>query len=186
MDKSWLHEKRSSIRYLYGLHNFLDFAFRTVAPHSHRETNDSIDGETSEGKAEMERKMRGTSEGRAEAERKMRGTSEGRQEEERKMRGSTSKKTRGPTTCLKTHGLRDEERLPIRLNMFGQPIGCNRAALSTYLGTLARNAHLVPIKYTCWKQLQLNESEDWEDDMWGTVTADPGIGGMLHIIRSDF
>ncbi|XP_039688739.1 uncharacterized protein [Medicago truncatula] len=31
MDKSWLHEKRSSIRYLYGLHNFLDFAFRTVA-----------------------------------------------------------------------------------------------------------------------------------------------------------
>lgn len=41
------------------------------APHSHRETNDSIDGETSEGKAEKERKLRGTNEGRGEAERKI-------------------------------------------------------------------------------------------------------------------
>lgn len=65
--------------------------------------------------------------------------------------------------------------------MFGQPIGCNRAALSTYLGTLARNAHLVPIKYTCWKQLQLNESEDWEDDMWGTVTVIYFLNFFLNI-----
>jgi hypothetical protein len=31
MDKSWLAEKRSSIRYLYGLHNFINSAFHTVA-----------------------------------------------------------------------------------------------------------------------------------------------------------
>lgn len=96
--------------------------------------------------------------------------------------GSKIKKTRGPTTCLKTHGLRDDERLPIRLNMYGQPIGCNRAALSTYLGTLARNSHLVPIKYTCWKQLQVNQPEKWADDMWGTVTVIPILTFYLEYI----
>jgi hypothetical protein len=87
------------------------------------------------------------------------------------MIGSKSKKTRGPTTSLKIHGLREEERLPIGLNMLGQPVGSNRAPLSNYLGTLAKNAHLVPIKYTSWKELKINEPESWEDDMWATITV---------------
>ncbi|KAJ1378500.1 hypothetical protein SESBI_47782, partial [Sesbania bispinosa] len=79
--------------------------------------------------------------------------------------GSTSKKKRGPTKCLKTHGLRYEDRFPVKLNVLGQPIGHYRATLSNYLGTLARNAHFAPLIYTSWKGLK----ENWED-MWQTVT----------------
>lgn len=73
--------------------------------------------------------------------------------------GSVTKKKRGPTKCLTIHGLTYEHRLPIRLNIHGQPIGNYRATLSTYLGTLARNAHLAPLTFTSWKGLK----ENWED-----------------------
>ncbi|XLS98134.1 hypothetical protein HN51_040869, partial [Arachis hypogaea] len=49
-----------------------------------------------------------------------------------------TKRKRGPTKCLKTHGLSYEDRLSIRLNKYGQPIGCNRAKLSSHLGTLEK------------------------------------------------
>ncbi|XLR54054.1 hypothetical protein S83_004726, partial [Arachis hypogaea] len=49
-----------------------------------------------------------------------------------------TKRKRGSTKCLKTHGLSYEDRLPIRLNKYGQPIGCNRAKLSSHLGTLEK------------------------------------------------
>ncbi|GAU32692.1 hypothetical protein TSUD_145660 [Trifolium subterraneum] len=42
-------------------------------------------------------------------------------EDKAKEESSKSKKTRGSTTSRKTHGLKDEERLPIRLNMLGIP-----------------------------------------------------------------
>ncbi|XP_027912157.1 uncharacterized protein LOC114171147 isoform X1 [Vigna unguiculata] len=80
--------------------------------------------------------------------------------------GSTSKRKRGPTQCLKTHGLRYDERLPVKLNVLGQPVGTYRATLSNYLGTLARNAHLAPLTFTSWKGLK----EHW-DDMWKTVLS---------------
>ncbi|RYR71049.1 hypothetical protein Ahy_A02g005344 [Arachis hypogaea] len=66
-----------------------------------------------------------------------------------------TKRKRGPTKCLKTHGLSYEDRLPIRLNKYGQPIGCNRAKLSSHLGTLVRNAHLAPLTYTSWHGLMI-------------------------------
>ncbi|RYQ80209.1 hypothetical protein Ahy_Scaffold1g106767 isoform A [Arachis hypogaea] len=66
-----------------------------------------------------------------------------------------TKRKRGPTKCLKTHGLSYEDRLPIRLNKYGQPIGCNRAKLSSHLGTLVRNAHLAPLTYTNWHGLKV-------------------------------
>ncbi|KAJ1408487.1 putative transposase, Ptta/En/Spm, plant [Sesbania bispinosa] len=49
---------------------------------------------------------------------------------------------------------------PQRINHEGE------ATLSTYLGTLARNAHFAPLIYTSWKGLK----ENWED-MWQTVTS---------------
>jgi len=60
--------------------------------------------------------------------------------------------------------LKDEERLPVRLNALGQPVGTYRAALSNYLGTLARKAHLAPLTFTTWKGLK----DHW-DDMWKIV-----------------
>ncbi|KAJ1405344.1 putative transposase, Ptta/En/Spm, plant [Sesbania bispinosa] len=80
--------------------------------------------------------------------------------------GYTSKKKRAPTKCLETHGLRYEDRLPVKLNVLGQPIGRYRATLSTYLGTLARNSHFAPLIYTSWKGLK----ENWEY-IWQTVTS---------------
>ncbi|XP_072052485.1 uncharacterized protein [Arachis hypogaea] len=73
-----------------------------------------------------------------------------------------TKRKRGPTKCLKTHGLSYEDRLPIRLNKYGQPIGCNRAKLSSHLGTLVRNAHLAPLTYTNWHGLKDNWKDLWE------------------------
>ncbi|KAL4394314.1 hypothetical protein AHAS_Ahas02G0139600 [Arachis hypogaea] len=67
-----------------------------------------------------------------------------------------TKRKRGSTKCLKTHGLSYEDRLPIRLNKYGQPIGCNRAKLSSHLGTLVRNAHLALLTYTSWHGLKDN------------------------------
>ena len=74
------------------------------------------------------------------------------------------KKKRGSTKCLKTHGLSHEDRIQVRLNILGQLIGQYRAALSSYLGTLARNAHIAPLTYTTWRELK----DNWED-MWQTV-----------------
>ncbi|XP_027924211.1 uncharacterized protein LOC114181824 isoform X3 [Vigna unguiculata] len=76
------------------------------------------------------------------------------------------KKKRGSTKCLKTHGLSHEDRIQVRLNILGQPIGQYRAALSSYLGTLARNAHIAPLTYTTWRELK----DNWED-MWQTVKS---------------
>ncbi|RYR38290.1 hypothetical protein HN51_028646 [Arachis hypogaea] len=73
-----------------------------------------------------------------------------------------TKRKRSPTKCLKTHGLSYEDRLPIRLNKYGQPIGCNRAKLSSHLGTLVRNAHLAPLTYTSWHGLKDNWEDLWE------------------------
>lgn len=78
--------------------------------------------------------------------------------------GFTNKKKMGPTKCLKTHGLRYEDRLTSRLNAHGQPIGSYRATLSNYQGTLARNAYLIPLTFTSCKGLK----ENW-DDLWKTV-----------------
>lgn len=82
--------------------------------------------------------------------------------------GSTSKKKRGPTKCLKTHGLRYEDCFLITLNVFGQPIGRYRATLSSYLGTLERNAHLAPLTYTSWKGLKQNWEDMWKQSLYYT------------------
>ncbi|XP_057736067.1 uncharacterized protein LOC130951435 isoform X3 [Arachis stenosperma] len=82
-----------------------------------------------------------------------------------------TKRKRGPTKCLKTHGLSYEDRLPIRLNKYGQPIGCNRAKLSSHLGTLVRNAHLAPLTYTSWHGLK----DNWED-LWEATIGKFDIG----------
>ncbi|XLS90743.1 hypothetical protein HN51_066751 [Arachis hypogaea] len=76
--------------------------------------------------------------------------------------GLATKRKRGLTKCLKTHGLSYEDRLPIRLNKHGQPIGCNCAKLSSHLGTLVRNARLAPLTYTSWHGLKDNWKDLWE------------------------
>ncbi|WJX80383.1 hypothetical protein P8452_63390 [Trifolium repens] len=160
MDKSWLAKKRSSIRNKGEQQekHVLGKRKRSLQSLEH----DGLLGSSSKTKvlAEFEPIDAPTE-----------CSNEDKTKEESKRSGSKSKKTRGPTTSLKIHGLREEERLPIRLNMLGQPVGSNRAPLSNYLGTLAKNAHLVPIKYTSWKELKINEPESWEDDMWATITS---------------
>ncbi|QCE02934.1 putative transposase [Vigna unguiculata] len=80
--------------------------------------------------------------------------------------GSTSKRKKGPTKCLKTHGLRYDERLPVKLNILSQPVGTYRVTLSNYLGTLARNAHLAPLTFTSWKGLKEHWDAIWKTILW--------------------
>ena len=91
--------------------------------------------------------------------------------------GLVIKKKRDPTKCLKTHGLSYEDRIQVRLNILGQPIGQYRAALSSYLGTLARNAHISPLTYTTWRKLK----DNWED-IWQTVKLSFVFSYHLYII----
>ncbi|RYR29718.1 hypothetical protein Ahy_B01g054199 [Arachis hypogaea] len=70
-----------------------------------------------------------------------------------------------PTT--KRKGVRQSalklmDRLPIRLNKHGQPIGCNRTKLSSHLGTLVKNARLAPLTYISWRGLKDNWEDLWE------------------------
>ncbi|XLR23306.1 hypothetical protein S83_051206, partial [Arachis hypogaea] len=92
-----------------------------------------------------------------------------------------TKRKRGPTKCLKTHGLSYEDRLPIRLNKYGQPIGCNRAKLSSHLGTLVRNARLAPLTYTSWHGLK----DNWEDLWEATIEKfDIGVLGKAWVFKT--
>ncbi|XP_049414598.1 uncharacterized protein LOC125877309 [Solanum stenotomum] len=74
---------------------------------------------------------------------------------------STKKRQRGQTKMLSIHGRHD--RKLIVLNKVGQPVGPSNDVvkeLSSFLGTLARNATLCPLDIENWKLL------DTKQDLW--------------------
>ncbi|KAH0741398.1 hypothetical protein KY290_034441 [Solanum tuberosum] len=74
---------------------------------------------------------------------------------------STKKRQRGQTKMLAVHGRHD--RKLIVLNKAGQPVGPSNDVvieLSSFLGTLARNATLCPLDIENWKLL------DTKQDLW--------------------
>ncbi|WMV25132.1 hypothetical protein MTR67_018517 [Solanum verrucosum] len=74
---------------------------------------------------------------------------------------STKKGQRGQTKMLAVHGRHD--RKLIVLNKAGQPVGPSNDVvieLSSFLGTLARNATLYPLDIENWKLL------DTKQDLW--------------------
>ncbi|XP_060175222.1 uncharacterized protein LOC132605956 isoform X2 [Lycium barbarum] len=74
---------------------------------------------------------------------------------------STQKRKRGKTKMVSVHG-RHERKL-IVLNKLGQPISPTKddmTELSSFLGTLARNATLCPLDVEDWKKM------DTKKDLW--------------------
>ncbi|KAL2934819.1 RNA-binding protein 12 [Bienertia sinuspersici] len=75
-----------------------------------------------------------------------------------------TKKHRGPTKKTDIHARTKEERTPIILNCYGQPIGPTEKDVkefSQFLGTVARNTELAPLNYVDWpiKQKYLDALE---------------------------
>ncbi|KAL2905007.1 Spore wall protein 9 [Bienertia sinuspersici] len=71
-----------------------------------------------------------------------------------KMAIGIEKSRRGPTMCYKVHGRSAEERLEITVNEHGQPIGPDDATCNefiSFLGTIARKAHILPLTERCKK-----------------------------------
>ncbi|KAL2905170.1 putative glutamate--tRNA ligase cytoplasmic, partial [Bienertia sinuspersici] len=64
-----------------------------------------------------------------------------------------TKKHRGPTKKTDIHARTKEERTPIILNCYGQPIG----PTDQFLGTVARNTELAPLNYVDWPSLPTHD-----------------------------
>ncbi|KAL6574453.1 hypothetical protein OROHE_001357 [Orobanche hederae] len=70
-------------------------------------------------------------------------------------KASLIKKTRGPTVLADVHNRKYEDRPPIVLNEYGQPIGPTKEAsreLSRFLGTVAKDSMLAPLNYCEWSK----------------------------------
>lgn len=70
--------------------------------------------------------------------------------------GTSKRRTRGKTLCTKIHARTIEEREEVTFNEDGQPIGPSNKVvsdLSLFLGTLARNSALCPLRYTNWTEM---------------------------------
>ncbi|KAG8368847.1 hypothetical protein BUALT_Bualt15G0089300 [Buddleja alternifolia] len=66
---------------------------------------------------------------------------------------------RGPTIDIAEEG----ERIPITTNAQGQPVGPQAQKLTTFLGTLARNGHYLPLTYLDWRAVPIETKEKmWE------------------------
>ncbi|KAF4384433.1 hypothetical protein G4B88_028507 [Cannabis sativa] len=63
---------------------------------------------------------------------------------------STEKKTRGPTQMHKIWGNRDDVKIEITCNSFGQPHDENADKLSSFIGTIVRDGKNAPINYKNW------------------------------------
>ncbi|KAL2924440.1 Prolyl 3 4-dihydroxylase OGFOD1 [Bienertia sinuspersici] len=74
------------------------------------------------------------------------------------------KKHRGPTKKTDIHARTLEERTPIILNCYGQPIGPTRKDvkdLSRFLGTIARTTEFAPLNYVNWPSVPTHD-QIWE------------------------
>ncbi|KAJ8625113.1 hypothetical protein MRB53_033643 [Persea americana] len=69
------------------------------------------------------------------------------------------KRTRAPNRCIARN--HQEERVVLRLNEFGQPIGTNGRLLSSFLGIIARDGQKAPINYFDWRKM----------DMWRAILS---------------
>ncbi|KAL2905791.1 Chromodomain-helicase-DNA-binding protein 7 [Bienertia sinuspersici] len=71
-----------------------------------------------------------------------------------------TKKHRRPTKKTDIHARTKEERTPIILNCYGQPIGPTEKDVkefSQFLGTVARNTELAPLNYVDWPSLPTHD-----------------------------
>ncbi|KAA3465330.1 Bromodomain-containing 4 [Gossypium australe] len=90
------------------------------------------------------------------------------------------RKGRGPTRCLFLNDLADGERIFVRINKFGQPVGPNSSKLSSFLGTVARNGHRAPLNFIDWRGMP----DSYKDDMWEYTKFDIDPTGKSWVMQS--
>ena len=64
--------------------------------------------------------------------------------------GGGTRRGRGRTLLKDLYDLEPVERVKVRRNNLGQPVGSEARLLAGYLGILARNANMLPINYESW------------------------------------
>ncbi|XP_037486953.1 uncharacterized protein LOC119365423 [Triticum dicoccoides] len=88
----------------------------------------------------------------------------------------------GGNLCVKMWTLPEGVRVPVSLNTSGLPIGENANMLINFLGALARDGILAPLKYISWK----NIPKENKDVMWHIVKLkfDVDPPHELSVLRS--
>ncbi|TYH77107.1 hypothetical protein ES332_D04G130500v1 [Gossypium tomentosum] len=64
-----------------------------------------------------------------------------------------TRRGRGHTLLKDLYELNPVERVKVSRNNLGQPVGSEARLLAGYLGIIARNANMLPIKYESWHQM---------------------------------
>ncbi|KAD6796268.1 hypothetical protein E3N88_07164 [Mikania micrantha] len=75
------------------------------------------------------------------------------------MRGAP-KKVRGYSTKAQTWKMDSTQRIHVRLNKFGKPVGDEANELVQFLGTLVRMSEHVSIEYPNWRKVPIQNKED--------------------------
>ncbi|MQM07483.1 hypothetical protein Taro_040324 [Colocasia esculenta] len=79
---------------------------------------------------------------------------------------STSKVVkRGPTMLRSIHGLQSNERIPVKINQMGQPVGEGGQLPKQFLGTVARMGDKLPIDFISWRLIPSSN----KDDVWDFI-----------------
>ncbi|KAL6336119.1 hypothetical protein AAG906_010404 [Vitis piasezkii] len=93
---------------------------------------------------------------------------------------SSKKKTRGPTRNLDLLSMKPGEKKTIRFNTRGQVVYDGKwERLSSYMGTLVRSQHNVPIQVQDWNHV----SEDVKEKIWALVLMRRDCAIDLHTYR---
>ncbi|KAK1300708.1 hypothetical protein QJS10_CPB13g00710 [Acorus calamus] len=88
---------------------------------------------------------------------------------------STRRGKRGPTRCHSVWKTDYGQRIPVSMNEFGQAVGPNAARLISFMGTIARDGHMVPLTYVDWRRVP----DELKEAMWNIIKSkfevDPAI-----------
>lgn len=82
--------------------------------------------------------------------------------------GPKTKKKRGPTKMAMVHARTPEERQPIVLNKFGQPVGPTQQVTGQFLrflGTIAKDSERAPLDNVKWPDIKRTQ----EDAIWNYI-----------------
>lgn len=72
----------------------------------------------------------------------------------------TIKRVRGPTFLREVWGKNsNEERIIVKFNKRGQPVGPNKKTFTGFLGTIARNGKYAPLDIEDWRKVS-QENKD--------------------------
>ncbi|CAI0388747.1 unnamed protein product, partial [Linum tenue] len=78
---------------------------------------------------------------------------------------SQVKRKRGTTRCKEIWALSKGEKVHVRINRYGQPVGSKAKKLGYFLGTLARNGAYAPLRYADWRNMPAH----YKTEMWDLV-----------------